>query len=835
MSEKVLPFADQPVEDPFRDIHDFFDEVHGQVLLSQLERDVIDTPEFQRLFRVSQLGFVDLVHQCATHTRGIHSIGACVMAKRLVRRLNENTPRIHEQWCRAGNHDRPAPPTISQSETVVVGLAGLLHDVSHGPYSHDIEKKTHYVPRPQGPPLRVKSYYGPYEKHDDFTQNPALYVILFDILVSVVARVLQHYSPAFWALVQRESRSGDFPHLDRFSRAVADAGWTTVAKDVLPALLFHLLVFEDEKQAGRSSISLKTSFDARADSEWGLGPRPSWAALHRIWYQPFRHDIVGNTLNADLLDYLQRDPCHLGMGKGVDWTLLDLYTLVEVDTPALDERDPASKRHPVAPGRAVNARYRCAMDLNDYKRGTVRSERLNDVFRLLDLRHEIHEKAVFHRVVQSAVAMLSRSVLMLGDSRPKPKEFYGLGDTATALCGEDEFLRLILAASNRPANKDGAVDPAGAQSIAQKLVERRVYRPLMIVPGDRIQTLLQGLYTINSENRENVLRALAAIVDSPYFAPFFCFVSWCIEKLLEHALDSEEAVNGFLETVAEDDRRLRWAEALPPPKRVIFWTTPYKQLYKDPALLVRVGDRVGTIEALQNEPSLGARITAGMSDAERKYENLWKLYVFLSDGLFYTGVLAKLIEGHRCNGDPRAHGAHLEQARDLVIRAVRRAWDCWDASKGTLALGTPMNREVLKEQLRVLASEWYSYRSRRAEILPRVSAVAVDQYLHGDPPVNCRDVRYKFDLRDQWNATITGLGLDARERGRIEQILRATKIALEDLGKEEIIEICARLGRVPEAVLKGLEARAARAEPLIPGKLLQALWRREPNWDSEWT
>jgi hypothetical protein len=44
--------------------------------LNSVERDAVDTPEFQRLFRISQLGFVDLVYQTANHTRGIHSIGA---------------------------------------------------------------------------------------------------------------------------------------------------------------------------------------------------------------------------------------------------------------------------------------------------------------------------------------------------------------------------------------------------------------------------------------------------------------------------------------------------------------------------------------------------------------------------------------------------------------------------------------------------------------------------------------------------------------------------------------------------------------------------------------
>jgi hypothetical protein len=39
--------------DPFENRHKFQDDVWGQIRLNDLERDVIDTPEFQRLFRTS--------------------------------------------------------------------------------------------------------------------------------------------------------------------------------------------------------------------------------------------------------------------------------------------------------------------------------------------------------------------------------------------------------------------------------------------------------------------------------------------------------------------------------------------------------------------------------------------------------------------------------------------------------------------------------------------------------------------------------------------------------------------------------------------------------------
>jgi hypothetical protein len=117
-------------DDIFDDAFEFLDDVHGAILLSRLERDVVDTPEFQRLFRLGQLGFVDLVYPTANHTRAVHSIGVCHWSKRLVDQLRKNSGSEVIQ--------------ISPSERVLISLAGLLHDIPHGPFSHDIEKKTHH-------------------------------------------------------------------------------------------------------------------------------------------------------------------------------------------------------------------------------------------------------------------------------------------------------------------------------------------------------------------------------------------------------------------------------------------------------------------------------------------------------------------------------------------------------------------------------------------------------------------------------------------------------------------------------------------------------------------
>src|SRR4029077_3821252 len=122
-------FLSQPSFSDFDDVFEFQDDVHGPILLNCLERDVVDTPEFRRLFHLRQLGFVDLVYPTANHTRGTHSIGACHLAKMLTEKLKKNSKNIK----------------ISRAESVLISLGALLHDVPHGPLSHDIEKKMHRI------------------------------------------------------------------------------------------------------------------------------------------------------------------------------------------------------------------------------------------------------------------------------------------------------------------------------------------------------------------------------------------------------------------------------------------------------------------------------------------------------------------------------------------------------------------------------------------------------------------------------------------------------------------------------------------------------------------
>jgi HD superfamily phosphohydrolase len=123
------PPRDQRIRDP----------VHGLITfrasepLDRLAWALIDTPEFQRMRRIKQLGVSEFVFPSATHTRFTHSIGVFHTARSLI--------GIIRREIKKEDFDR--------SRAEVALIAALLHDLGHGPFSHMFEsvQKARNVPK----------------------------------------------------------------------------------------------------------------------------------------------------------------------------------------------------------------------------------------------------------------------------------------------------------------------------------------------------------------------------------------------------------------------------------------------------------------------------------------------------------------------------------------------------------------------------------------------------------------------------------------------------------------------------------------------------------------
>jgi HD superfamily phosphohydrolase len=103
------------------------DSLYSSIAVDAHALEVMSTPEFLRLQRVKQLGWVQLIWPGATHTRYEHSLGVY----HLMRRALESLLRTDQ----AGR-----PPGLEPAECRAALAAALLHDIGHYPYSHGIEE-----------------------------------------------------------------------------------------------------------------------------------------------------------------------------------------------------------------------------------------------------------------------------------------------------------------------------------------------------------------------------------------------------------------------------------------------------------------------------------------------------------------------------------------------------------------------------------------------------------------------------------------------------------------------------------------------------------------------
>ena len=98
------------------------DPVHQYIRFSDVERELVDTPVFQRLRRIRQLAGAHLVYPSAQHSRFEHSLGTMHVAgyageTLLTKGYLDNEDLVQE-----------------------LRLAALLHDIGHGPFSHLFEE-----------------------------------------------------------------------------------------------------------------------------------------------------------------------------------------------------------------------------------------------------------------------------------------------------------------------------------------------------------------------------------------------------------------------------------------------------------------------------------------------------------------------------------------------------------------------------------------------------------------------------------------------------------------------------------------------------------------------
>ena len=96
------------------------DAIHGDFSIDGVREELLATPEMNKLSHIKQLGLAHLVFPGAHHTRFEHSLGVSHVGGLMSESMG-----------------------LSDTDKEVVEVAGMLHDVGHGPYSHTLEHILH--------------------------------------------------------------------------------------------------------------------------------------------------------------------------------------------------------------------------------------------------------------------------------------------------------------------------------------------------------------------------------------------------------------------------------------------------------------------------------------------------------------------------------------------------------------------------------------------------------------------------------------------------------------------------------------------------------------------
>lgn len=379
------------IEEKFKEYGKLYqDQLYGTITLSPLAIHIIDTPEFQRLSHIKQLGFTDLVYRGAQHTRFCHSIGTYFLTRTIMRHIVKNHERLGlghpgellpDYFCMFPYNAYPKETDLTNISVSnqslwrglieVVSIAALIHDIGHVPFGHTLEDE----------------FAGIYNRHDKLA-GPRLYELLFNENSSI-RQVFSDIHPN-WIR--------GLPNRDE------------IKNEELSQLIYIILSWKDQISPPKDfSTILNEEMEilkgSNSPKKKRLKDLISW--YHRFkenrMFQPFMTDIIGNTICVDLLDYLPRDRMNLGMEYRYHKRIFEYLTIREGQL-YKDE----GKRISIMVTRPG--------------RGGQRRDVATAVLDIMRERYEMAERVYYHHKKAAASSMLAKLAKLSLNSKPRDDE-----------------------------------------------------------------------------------------------------------------------------------------------------------------------------------------------------------------------------------------------------------------------------------------------------------------------------------------------------------------------------------------------------------------------------
>jgi HD superfamily phosphohydrolase len=376
---------------PFKVIRD---PVHKDIWITEFEAKIIDSDVFQRLHDIRQLGLAHLVYPAAKHSRFEHCIGCLFIAQKIidaVQRNYENREIVLGPLKAKLESRNLSIFSLTDRDIVLARIAALLHDAAHVPYGHILEKEGCLIKKSQwADEKRVKYFF------DDCGMRQKVTSYL----------------------------------LERGFSSTDSGNFVNELISILKAI----------EGVGVPSGELA---DVESPEDEAISTLP----------HPYIGDIVGNTLCADLFDYVLRDSYFTGLRLSSELRIIDNFAIIG------------------------QSRKQARLTLLLARKGKLRFDTLSGAIQFLRERYFLAERVYYHRVKSAASAMLNRAIYSYYKGIGKSLEMEEVMKELMRI-GDDALVYKILEGCE---NIENNRDKEAAQFLLKNLKSRKLYKLVYMV------------------------------------------------------------------------------------------------------------------------------------------------------------------------------------------------------------------------------------------------------------------------------------------------------------------------------------------------------------------